>query len=95
MVLDGQDPGELVSPKGYSYSAKPEHYQPRCATCHGRYDGHVGEGNGNAKLTDAQRRAIELSVGVTQQELADRHGIDQTTVSDIRTGRKRSRRHEL
>ncbi len=45
----------------------------------------TGERNGNAKLTSADVRFIRrrYSSGVTQQALADRFGLDQTTVSDI------------
>ncbi|AGM12155.1 hypothetical protein M050_gp57 [Streptomyces phage Sujidade] len=36
---DGLDPNELKSSLGYSYSTKPDHYQPRCKPCHVRFDG--------------------------------------------------------
>jgi hypothetical protein len=35
---DHQDPDERVSPEGVPFSIKPEHYQPRCASCHKFYD---------------------------------------------------------
>jgi hypothetical protein len=35
---DHQDPDERMTPDGVPYSIKPEHYQPRCASCHQVYD---------------------------------------------------------
>jgi hypothetical protein len=35
---DHQDPDERTSPEGVPYSIKPEHYQPRCGSCHKVYD---------------------------------------------------------
>jgi hypothetical protein len=35
---DGLDPHELTEGL-LSYSTDPHHYQPRCASCHARYDG--------------------------------------------------------
>ena len=41
---DHADPDELVGTQGtkgtvpYPYSLKPEHYDPRCASCHARFD---------------------------------------------------------
>lgn len=62
----------------------PEHYEPRCRTCHVAYDGRLGAGNGNAKLSAAQRLAVQLSVGATQQELADHFGVTDSCISKIR-----------
>jgi len=86
---DGLDPHELTEPEsGKRYSFDPDHYQPRCHDCHAAFDGHIGEGNGRAKLTDAQCREIQLSVGVTQQQLADRFGVTQSHISRIKRGRR-------
>ena len=35
---DHRDEHEQVSPTGQPYSVKPEHYEPRCAACHWRFD---------------------------------------------------------
>ena len=35
---DHGDPDELFHPKGYPYSLDAEHYQPRCSSCHARFD---------------------------------------------------------
>jgi hypothetical protein len=66
----------------------PEHYEPRCRLCHVAYDGHFGEGNGSAALTETQVRDICASVGATQQELADIHGVSRSTISLIRRGKR-------
>ena len=86
---DGLDSDELVEPEaGMRYSLNPDHYQPRCHGCHTVFDGHFGEGNGRAKLTDAQCREIRtsLSAGATQQELADLFGVSQGHISRIKRG---------
>lgn len=86
---DGSDPDELTEPEsGKRYSFNPDHYQPRCHDCHATFDGHIGEGNGRAKLTDAQCHEIKLSlsVGATQQELADHFGVTQGHISRIKRG---------
>lgn len=31
---DHNDSGELVTPEGHPYSANPDHYSPRCVSCH-------------------------------------------------------------
>lgn len=37
---DHKCPDERVDPElGYAFSLKTEHYQPRCASCHARFDG--------------------------------------------------------
>lgn len=33
------DPDELVSDTGQPYSLSPDHYEPRCASCHAIFDG--------------------------------------------------------
>jgi hypothetical protein len=35
---DHQDPDERMTPDGVPYSIRPDHYQPRCASCHKFYD---------------------------------------------------------
>lgn len=86
---DGMDPDELVeSESGKRYSFNPDHYQPRCHYCHAGFDEHFGEGNGRAKLTDAQRHEIQvsLSMGTTQKRLAERFGVTQGHISRIKRG---------
>jgi hypothetical protein len=42
---DGMDPEQLwetINGKDTPYSLKPEHYQPRCASCHKQFDIHSG-----------------------------------------------------
>lgn len=33
------DPDEMTSPRGQSYSLSPTHYDPRCSPCHAVFDG--------------------------------------------------------
>jgi len=47
-----------------------------------------GERNGGAKITEADVIAIRAIVGMTQQRIAEQYGIDQTTVSLIRSRKK-------
>ena len=35
---DHADPDELTSPEGYPYSLDAGHYEPRCSSCHARFD---------------------------------------------------------
>jgi len=94
---DGEDPDERIVPEGDEpagarYSLDPEHYEPRCVKCHRVYDIDnratvVGERTFSAKLTEAQVRGIYASVGATQQELGEIHGVSVTTAADIRNGR--------
>lgn len=68
----------------------PAHYEPRCRSCHVKYDKENparGEAHGSAKLTEAKVRGIYVSVGATQRELAELHGVHHTTIKDIRLGR--------
>ena len=49
-----------------------------------------GEENGMAKLQEVDVRSIRrlLSTGKTQREIAERFGVAQTLVSDIKLGKK-------
>lgn len=49
----------------------------------------MGEKHGNAKLSEAKVALIreEYELGFTQCQLAERHGISQTHVSDLITGK--------
>lgn len=93
---DGKDPEELTatSRRGQTirYSAKPEHHEPRCVTCHNHHDIEYqrGERNHGAKLTDAQVRAIraagrldENGRRVTLRQLADAYGVSKSLISGI------------
>jgi hypothetical protein len=47
-----------------------------------------GERNGQAKLTEAEARAILASKGkVRQEDLAERYGVSQSRISSIMTGK--------
>jgi len=93
---DGLDLDELIEQcgnhTGCAYSIKPEHYISRCRACHRRHDAKSGERHHNAKVTDAQRRGIELSIlqpdpnvpAVTQRELAEHFGVSEALISRIR-----------
>lgn len=50
----------------------------------------LGEENGSAKLQEVDVRSIRrlLVKGLTQQEIADRFGVTQRTISDIKLGKK-------
>jgi hypothetical protein len=72
---DGLDQDELTDEQGRRYSAKPEHYQPRCVACHNRYDigsAARGERNGQARLTQADAREI-LQLYESTKHLSRRH----------------------
>jgi hypothetical protein len=90
---DGNDSDELTEAGGRNdgrrYSLKPEHYNPRCHGCHVKHDGlgaSPGEANHQAKLTEAQVRAIRARVGATHQELADEFGVSPSIIGLIRRG---------
>jgi NAD-dependent SIR2 family protein deacetylase len=58
-----------------------DRFQPRCRTCHRRYDGAVGEGHPRAKLTGekvAQLRARRAQ-GLTYRQLAAEFGISDVS----------------
>lgn len=96
---DGKDSEELTttSRRGQEvrYSAKPEHYEPRCVTCHNHHDIQYqhGERHHRAKLTDAQVRAIraaglldENGKRVSQRQVADAYGVSTSLISGILGG---------
>ena len=93
---DGLDPEEMID-WGHRYSTKPEHYAPRCRSCHNRHDGkfppyHSGETHPRAKLSDADVAAIlaARSGGERAVDIANRYGVTETHVNRlIREGRKR------
>lgn len=93
---DGTDPGELTDPAtGCKYSADPAHYRPRCHLCHVRADQRFGEHHVSAKLTGAQVRAIQASVGVSDQELAKQYGVSRSHVNRLRKSAGRNRSAEI
>lgn len=74
----------------------PANYDPRCRSCHWKYDGIVrnlegappasGERNGMVKLTDAQVQEIKTRYaagGVSQAALGAEYGIVQSHVSAL------------
>jgi hypothetical protein len=56
-------------------------FQPRCRTCHRRYDGAVGAGNPRAKLTDEKVRKLRAlrAGGLTYRQLAAEFGISDVS----------------
>jgi hypothetical protein len=96
---DGKDPEELTatSRRGQEvrYSGKPEHYEPRCVTCHNHHDIQYqhGERHHWAKLTDAQVGAIraaglldENGERVSRQQVADAYGVSVSLIGGILRG---------
>lgn len=56
----------------------------------GRKVGIKGEKNRMAKLNDSQVVAIKVALSgglISQQKIADMHGVDQTSVSQIKLGK--------
>lgn len=53
---------------------------------------HPRNARGKPRITPETVRAIraDLATGMTQTAIGAKHGVDQTTVSDIKTGRSRS-----
>lgn len=69
---------------------EPEHYEPRCEGCHTAYDteSHMrGEDSPNAQLSEARVRGIKASVGATQRELAEIHGVSRKTIHNVLNGK--------
>jgi hypothetical protein len=56
-------------------------FQPRCRTCHRRYDGAAGAGNPRAKLTDDTVRKLRArrGDGLTYRQLAAEFGISDVS----------------
>ena len=56
-------------------------FQPRCRKCHRRYDGAVGAGNPQAKLTDDTVRKLRArrADGQTYRQLAAEFGISDVS----------------
>ncbi len=89
---DGSDLNEMVEGR-LRFSADPNHYQALCGSCHRQAD-LGGEKNHQATTSDevVEMVAAEYQAGgVTQSDLAVRHGISQPTVSAwVRGTRRRS-----
>ena len=73
-------------------------YQPRCRSCHMRYDKqgdrikgwkHLGSKHGMAKLTEQDIPVIRqrLAAGEPQRVIALDYGVHQVTISRIKTGK--------
>jgi len=65
---------------GWRYCGHPEHYAPRCLRCH------RSEDQGTVNLTDAQRRGVRASIGVSNQEIAEHFGVSRALVRKIKKG---------
>lgn len=87
---NGDDPHEKNDPRG-PYSLDPAYYEPRCHGCHRARDVTLGEGNPNAKLSDADVIAIRAAVtaGQLQRVVAAQFGVTQSHVSRIVRGESR------
>lgn len=87
---DGSDPNEMVENR-LRFSADPEHYRALCSRCHRQAD-MGGERNPQANVPDS---LVEIVVaeyragGITQTELAVRHGVSQSAVSTWVRGTRR------
>ena len=66
----------------------PANYEPRCIPCRATttVTRSFPARHHNAKLTEARGRGIYASVGATQCELAEIHGVHRTHIKDIRLG---------
>ncbi len=78
--------------RGRKFSTVPADYEIRCARCHARYDGLVGEGNASAKLTAMQvleARALYRPgiCGHRISDLAARFGAAYTSMRAVLTRR--------
>jgi|JI10StandDraft_1071094.scaffolds.fasta_scaffold24942_9 hypothetical protein len=64
-------------------------YDPRCKSCHRKYD-YSKYGNHRAKLTDDQVREIrqKYSSGSTRKELSKEYGIAPSTAANVALGIK-------
>jgi hypothetical protein len=84
---DHLDPEERLQPdgrRGHPYSLKIEHYQPRCAGCHARFD-HANKGGLSAEAV-AQIRQLHAE-GKPQRAIARTFKVAQATISDVIHGR--------
>lgn len=61
----------------------PEHYEPRCKSCHNKYDWRTGN---YAKITPEKASEIKdlyATGSYYQRELGDMFGLTQSTISSI------------
>ena len=91
---DGNDPEEKTD-WGHKYSVNTERYEPRCRSCHNKYDGklppyHSGETHPRAKLSDADIVAIQVARlgGESAQRIADRYGVTSTHIRRLLRGKR-------
>lgn len=93
----GGCPDELVSDNAghlCTHCPHPEHYEPRCRSCHSLHDAwNSGERNGRATISAAQARGIRASVlvdqngrRITQLDLAKALGVSHRVVRRVRRG---------
>jgi hypothetical protein len=64
-------------------------FQPRCRSCHRRYDGAIGEGHRRAKLTRGKVRKLRArrAAGLTYRQLAAEFGISDVSACAAANGR--------
>lgn len=95
---DHADPDEVTDkPSRFAgniltWSAKPEHYKPRCAKCHRTWDGLVGDGHPRprAKLAENAVREIRLLHATgqwSQKALGEKYDTPTSNISKIVTRR--------
>lgn len=103
--VDCGSPARDWSRRHGAHPMDPRNYDPRCRSCHWRYDGTVknlagaphpyGERSGTAKLTDAQIQELRdryAEGGISQEALGLNYGVVQSYVSALVRGANRTRR---
>jgi hypothetical protein len=75
---DRAEDWSTVNPSSHDVRVR---FQPRCRTCHRRYDGAVGQGNPRATLTDQRVRQLRArrAQGLTYRQLAAEFGISDVS----------------
>jgi hypothetical protein len=79
--VDCGEPAEDWSTVNSSSQDVQVRFQPRCRKCHRRYDGAVGTGNPQAKLSDDTVRKLRArrTDGLTYRQLAAEFGISDVS----------------
>ena len=78
---DGTDPDERTDPaRGYRYSRDPDHYQPRCRTCHHRQTLGQATPRTPAPVVDIDRATALYRAGASVTGIAYVLGASRTAV---------------
>jgi HNH endonuclease len=90
MVLHTCDNPWCVNPAHLFLGTQRENVQDMIAKVRSTIGSFVGEKNGQATLTEVDVLEIKslLEDGLAQREIAAAYGIDQSTVSNIKTGKR-------